>query len=182
MSKRYTDIVVLCEDIIHFNFVRRYLERRGIESRRIRSNIVRRGRGAGTQHVIRHYPTEVQTLRSRSYLCAGLVAVIDADTFSVDDRLRQLEHSLTQSDKPPRGANERIGTLIPKRNIETWVFHLLGNTVDEDTDYKKRVSSSDLKASVTAFADKCPQKVSEISVPSLRHACGELTAFLARGR
>jgi hypothetical protein len=181
MSNRYTEIVVLCEDLMHFNFVRRYLERRGIEPRRIRSNFVRGARGAGTQHVIKHYPVEVQAIRGKSYLRAGLLAVIDADTSSVGDRLRQLEQSLAQSDKPPRRTDERIGTLVPKRNIETWIFHLLGNVVDEETDYKKRVSSSDLKASVAAFVAKCPQRASEISIPSLQHACGELTTFLARG-
>ncbi len=36
-----------------------------------------------------------------------------------------------------RGLQERIGILVPKRNIETWVAKLLGKAVDEDT--KKNV-------------------------------------------
>jgi hypothetical protein len=182
MADRYTQVVILCEDYMHFNFVRRYLIQRGIESRRIRGNVNPSGRGAGSRHVIERYPIEVKAIRSKSFLRAGLVAVIDADTSSVDDRLRQLEQSLTQSGQPSRGASERIGLLSPKRNIETWIFHLLGNAADEETDYKKRISQSDLKPSVAAFADMCPNKAEEISVPSLRHARGELTGFLDRGK
>jgi hypothetical protein len=109
------------------------------------------------------------------------VAVIDADTSSVNDRLLQLKQSLTQNGKPGRAADERIVLLSPKRNIETWIFHLLGNDVNEEDDYKNRVSSSDLKKSVAALAELCPRKATEISLPSLRHGCKELTEFLTRG-
>ena len=180
MADRYTEVVVLCEDIVHLNFVRRYLILRGIQSRRIRGKIAPPGRGAGDQYVIENYPIEVQAIRSRSYLRAGLVVVIDADKSSIDDRLRQLEQSLTQSGQPSRGANERIGLLSPKRNIETWIFYLLGNTVNEDDDYKDRVSPSAIKNAVAAFGNLCPQKAADIAVPSLQHACRELTAFLSR--
>ena len=178
MSKRYTHVVVLCEDFRHYNFVRRYLIRRGVEERDISPRVNPSGQGAGSQYVIKNYPTEVQAIRSKPHLRAGLVAVIDADKSSVNDRLRQLEQALTQSDQPSRGEAERIGFLSPKRNIETWIFHLLGNAANEDDDYKHRVSSSDVKPSVAAFSEMCPQKCSEIPLPSLRHACKELTTFI----
>jgi hypothetical protein len=181
MADRYTEVVVLCEDLMHLNFVRRYLILRGIESRRIRGNVAPRGRGAGVQYVITNYPVEIKALRSRSYLRAGLVALIDADTSSVDERLRQLENSLIQGGQSGRSDSERIASLSPKRNVETWIFHLLGNKANEEDDYKSRVSTSDLKEAVAVFASVCPQKAAEMSLPSLRHACDELTTFLARG-
>jgi hypothetical protein len=177
MADRYTEVVILCEDIVHLNFVRRYLVLRGIHSRRIRGKIAPPGRGAGAQFVIESYPLEVKTLRSRSFLRAGLVVVVDADNLPVEERLRQLEQSLGQ---PPRGDAERIGILTPKRNIETWIFCLVGNTVNEDDDCKTRVSSSAMKDAVAAFGNLCPRKADDISVPSLQLACTELTTFLSR--
>ena len=180
MADRYTQVVILCEDFMHFNFVRQYLILCGVEKRRIRGSVAPAGRGAGTQYVINSYPIEVQAIRSKPHLHAGLVAVIDADTSSVDNRLRQLEQSLTKNDKPSRAVNERIGVLSLKRNIETWIFHLLGNAANEDDDYKNRVSSSDIKPSVATFSEMCPQGCDRIPLPSLRHACEELTTFLGK--
>lgn len=181
MADRYTQVVILCEDIMHLNFVRRYLMRRGIESRRIRGNVAPCGRGAGSQYVIDNYPVEVKALRGRAYLRAGLLAVVDADTSLVEERLRHLENALAQSEQVGRGDAERIALLIPKRNIETWVLYLLGNDVNEEDDYKRRVTSADLKGAVDAFSDVCPSRAADIAVPSLQHACEQLTSFLARG-
>ena len=181
MTERYTQVVILCEDIMHLNFARRYLVRRGIESRRIRGNVSPAGRGAGSQYVIENYPVEVKALRSRAYLRAGLLAVVDADTSSIEERRKCLEKSLAESKQDGRGAAERIALLIPKRNVETWVFHLLGNEVNEKDDYKRHVTSADLKEAVDAFSDVCPAKTADIAVPSLQRACEELTTFLGRG-
>lgn len=182
MSNRYSEVVVLCEDSTHLNFVRRYLIQRGIERRRVRGKVAPSGRGAGSQYVLKGYPKEVNAIRSKPHLRAGLVAIIDADALSIKERLGQLEKLLVEDGQTGRGETERIAVLSPKRNIETWIFHLLGNAVDEEAGYKNRVSSSDLKPSVAAFKEICPQKSAEISVPSLRYACEELTAFLARGK
>jgi hypothetical protein len=131
--------------------------------------------------VIKNYSVEVSALRSRSYLRAGLVAVVDADVLAIEERFRQLEQSLIQDDQNVRGSTERIALLSPKRNVETWIFYLLGNVANEEDDYKRRVSASDTKQAVAAFADVCPEKAAKISLSSLRHACEELTTFVARG-
>ena len=182
MADRYTQVVILCEDIMHLSFVRRYLIHRGIQPRRIRGNVSPAGRGAGSQYVLKNYPVEVKSLRSRPHVRAGLLAVIDADASSVDDRLRQLEQSLAHDGQPGRGDAERIGLLAPKRNVETWVFRLLGNEANEEDDYKKHVSPSDVKESVAAFTVMCPARADTIPLPSLKHACREFTAFIDRGR
>jgi hypothetical protein len=180
MADRYTQVLVLCEDLMHLNFVRRYLIERGIEGRRIRGNVAPAGRGAGSQYVLKTYPIEVTSIRKRPHIRAGLVAIVDADTLSLEDRLGQLEQSLVQDGQPGRGEGERIGLLSSKRNIETWLFYLLGNNVNEMEDYKRRVAPSATKDAVAAFAEKCPSKAGEIAVPSLQHACRELTEFLGR--
>ena len=182
MADRYTQVVVLCEDYMHFNFVRRFLIQRGLEGRRIRGNVAPSGRGAGSQYVIKNYPDEVKALRSRAHLRAGLIAAVDADTNAVADRLRDFNDSLVESGQAVHSETERIALLVPKRNIETWIFYLRGNRVDEEDDYKRRVASADLRQSVEAFSDVCPSKVAHIAVPSLQRACKELTAFLDRGK
>jgi hypothetical protein len=179
MSNRYAHVVVLCEDSMHYNFVRRYLIEKGVERSDIFPRISPAGRGAGSQYVLKTFPVEVRAIRRRACR-AGLVAVVDADASSVEDRLRQFETSLAESRQNRRDDAERIALLVPKRNVETWVFHLLGNEVNED-DYKKRVTSSNLKEAVDAFADACPAKGADIRVPSLQRACNELTTFLGRG-
>ena len=91
------------------------------------------------------------------------MAVIDADTFSVDDRLRQLEQSLTEDGQAKPGATSG-SALAPKRNVETWIFHLLGNAANEEDNYKNRVSTSDIKPSVAVFLKMCPLKIATISL------------------
>ena len=44
MADRYTQVVILCEDVMHLNFTRRYLIQRGVEERRIRGKVAPAGR------------------------------------------------------------------------------------------------------------------------------------------
>jgi hypothetical protein len=175
MADRYTTVTVLCEDMMHLNFVRRYLMIRGVNSHRIRAKVNPSGLGAGSQYVINNYPIEVQALRSKRHIRAGLIAVADADALSAEERLEQFQRSLGE---PRREGSERIAVLVPRRNVETWIYHLLGNSANETEDYKRRVSTSDLPSAVASFSDQCPSRSAEITVPSLKHACNELTAFL----
>jgi hypothetical protein len=64
------------------------------------------------------------------------VVLIDADTQPVTRRQNELREELTAANSEPRGSTERIAHLIPKRNIETWILCLNGETVDENTDYR----------------------------------------------
>jgi hypothetical protein len=50
--------------------------------------------------------------------------------------LVQLEEVLTGSGAPRIQSGEQIARLVPKRNLESWVLCLLGQPVDEATDYK----------------------------------------------
>jgi hypothetical protein len=94
-----------------------------------------------------------------------LIVVIDADTNSVRERLKQLDQVLHDTGKQAVDAEgEQIARLIPKRNIETWILCLNGHVVDEETDYKQRHDWNKLipPAAETLFqwtrsADKPPQ-------------------------
>ena len=60
--------------------------------------------------------------------------------------LRNIEHrNLRKHSARPIWTHEiltPIVVLIPKRNVETWIRALLGDAVDEDTDYKSPAPSS----------------------------------------
>lgn len=67
----------------------------------------------------------------------ALIVVLDADTGTVQDRLRQLDQALLDSGKSIVDATtERIARLVPKRNIETWLLCLNMKAASEDIDYK----------------------------------------------
>jgi hypothetical protein len=95
------------------------------------------GQGSAEAWVRKTFAKEVSAFRSR-HAQTKLIVVIDADTGSVQDRLRQLDQTLRENGKEPVDATtEQIARLIPKRNIETWVLCLNGHAVDEETNYKK---------------------------------------------
>jgi hypothetical protein len=140
--------VVLAEDQRHQSFVRRYLYKLQFSPHDIRFEPLPSGRGCGEQWVRERYAKAVEAYRSRSARTA-LVVAIDADTGSVDQRIRQLQDALTQAHLPQRSANERVAHLIPKRNVETWILCLKGEKVDEDTDYSRAL---DIDEEITAAA------------------------------
>lgn len=129
---------VLAEDTQHQNFVYHWLRERGVIRGKITKLSLPTGRGAGEQYVRRHYGDEVKRFRKRAgHLALGLVVVADADTGSVETRVREL------NDQVQRRADERILLMIPRRNIETWIRYLCGAPVDEATDYKTRDPDAD---------------------------------------
>jgi hypothetical protein len=123
-------VIVLAEDARHQRFIRRCLERLNYPSDRIRNEPLPAGRGSGEQWVRERHARAVRAYRDRAARAnTALVIMIDADIYTVDQRLQQLE-------TPHEG--EKIARMIPKRNIETWVLCLTGTIVDEETDYHDR--------------------------------------------
>jgi hypothetical protein len=125
-------ITILAEDKRHQSFVLRYLRNLGCNPHKIRREPLPTGVGAGEQWVRERYAESVYELRRRSENTA-LIVVIDADTQEVSRRRIHLEEQL----RSPREAHERIVHFIPKRNIETWIFCLDGEIVNEVDDYSK---------------------------------------------
>jgi len=125
MSK-YTEIVILCEDLQQGVFARTFLIKCGIIRQRIRI-VPLPAQGGGEGFVRKQFPLEVQAYRRMmNKKNIGLVVMIDADTRSVGDRFSELNQALLESGMDLRKPDDRIGIYVPKRNIETWIYYLKG--------------------------------------------------------
>jgi len=180
MSQRRVQIVILCEDRQQEVFARYFLKKRGFTGR-VRANICPEGSQAGEQYVRTHYPEEVKAYRQkRNQVSIGLVVLIDADTGTLDARLNELASVLDEDEQENRGSNEAIAIFVPKRNIETWIHYLQGETVNEEDAYAKFENNEAVcKTAVEDLADRCySQSLPENAPPSLQAACGELQRLL----
>lgn len=172
-------MVVLAEDEQHQNFVRRYLYRIGFKPHHIRFEKLPSSKGSGEQWVRARYAAAVRACRERSSKATtALVVVIDADTEEVLRRQRQLAEALSRSQMAARAPNEAVVHLIPKRNIETWVFCLSGEAADEVTDYKPEAPriGTPIKAVVETFYEwsRPNAVIPAYCVPSLQMAIPEV--------
>jgi hypothetical protein len=183
MSQRRVQILVLCEDLQQFVFARLFLKKRGFKGE-IRPNICPPGRQSGEQYVRTEYPKEVKAYRAnKDRVSIGLVVLIDADTGTLAARLNQLASALEEDEqkKPKnRKPNEAIAIFVPKRNIETWIHYLQGETVNEEDAYARfEKNEAACKTAVEDLADRCySQSLPEDAPRSLQAACGELQRLL----
>ena len=180
MSQRRVQIVILCEDRQQEVFARYFLKKRGFTGR-FRAEICPKGSQAGEQYVRAQYPLEVKAYRqNRNRVSIGLVVLIDADTGTLQERLNQLAQSLSEDSQQNRQPDEAIAIFIPKRNIETWIHYLQGETVDEETGYSKfDKNEATCKPYVENLAEQCrSQNLPEEAPASLQAACGELQRLL----
>ncbi|WP_216701573.1 hypothetical protein [Gloeothece verrucosa] len=99
---------------------------------------------------------------------------MDADTRTVEECLRQLDNALEQDGQEKRQPDEKIAIFIPKRNIETWIYYLQGNSVNEEQAYPKLTQESDCKTCVDALIEQCPQGLDTDAPSSLQIACREI--------
>ena len=183
MSQRRVQIVILCEDKQQEAFARYFLKKRGFKDP-VRAHICPEGSQAGEQYVRTHYPVQVKAYRAnKDKVSIGLVVLIDADTGTLAARLNQLASALEESEqkKPKnRKPNEAIAIFVPKRNIETWIRYLQGETVNEEAVYPKfKNNEAVCKTAAEDLADRCySQSLPENAPPSLQAACGELQRLL----
>lgn len=150
---------------------------RGFPRERIRSIVNPGGRGSGEQFVRERYPMEVKEHRRKAghitSLC--LAVIVDADTYTVEQRLKQLDAALAASGQERRKAHERIAIFVPKQNIETWIYYGLDRTVNAGDTYPKLARQRACKPSVERFLnDLCPAGLPNDAPPSLHTACEEL--------
>lgn len=181
MPERIATIVLLVEDINQENLLRRYLQERGHANRNMNVQRLTRGRGSGEQFVRQKYAFEVRAIRSqmkRTRAC--LIAMIDADTGTVEDRRRQLDRALRDAEEPARDSLEPLESilnLIPKRNVETWILCLNSVVVDESSDYKHdhRINTLSIKQAAQTLLSWTRSKanVPGNCVPSLRDCLTE---------
>jgi len=132
-------VIVLLEDEHHRMLVYRYLIKRRLKTHQIRIVPSPSGQGSADAWVRDKFADEVSAYRvRRAKTASALIVVIDADTHTVQERWGQLDQALKDAKRQTvEVANEQIARLVPKRNVETWILCLNGQTVDEDTDYKK---------------------------------------------
>lgn len=129
---------MLAEDERHQRFIRSFLYGKGLKLHQIRMEPLPSGRGCGEQWVRDRYVASVRALRARTAKAeSALIVAIDADITPVTRRQRQLQEALSLAGLEKRGNNEAICHFVPKRHIETWILYLTGQSVDEDSDYKK---------------------------------------------
>lgn len=180
MSQRRVQIVILCEDRQQEVFARYFLKKRGFTGL-FRTNICPPGSQSGEQYVRSQYPVEVKAYRqNRNRVSIALVVLIDADRGTLQDRLNQLASILDEDAQENRRSHEAIAIFIPKRNIETWIHYLQGETVNEEDAYAKfEKNEAVCKTSVENLADRCySQSLPEDAPPSLQTACAELQRLL----
>lgn len=177
MSSQGAKMVVVCEDSQQRAFIYRLLKAFELH-RRLRVEIAQEGRGAADQWVRETYPDEVAAYR-RSHMAVGLVTAIDADENSVQFRFRQLNEELKADDLNQRGQDEKICILVPKRNIETWIYALAGHDVNEIEAYPKLEKESDCQPAVEQLTEYLRDGWPTDLIPSLERGCEELNSRLS---
>lgn len=136
MRRRGVRAVVLCEDILHATFARRFLMGRGFARHEIHQYPLPRDKGCGEQFVRQQFPLALRAYRSTAnYLSQGLVVIVDADTGTVEERAHHLDEACRKQDVPAPRSDERVLLAIPRRNIATWLAYLDGEQVNERDDY-----------------------------------------------
>lgn len=128
---RSVRIVVLCEDVQHEAFIRRFMKKMGWNTRDLRIEKASSGRGSAEQFVRNRFPTELQTLRSKGGEQAYLIVMVDGDDRGVASRKASLATSCGETGIAPPGNADHVLICVPTWNVETWISYLGGATVDE---------------------------------------------------
>jgi hypothetical protein len=184
MAERIAKIILLIEDSNQENLIRHFLKKCGHDNRTMRSVRLPPGHGSGEQFVRENYAREVRAIRA-THTKACLIAMIDADTGSVEDRRQQFERALKDADQSPRGASDAILHLIPKRNVETWILCLNSHAVEELSDYRRdpRVDAQAIKSAAGMLFSwtRANFVIPSFCVPSLRGCSSEFQRIPGEG-
>jgi len=175
-------ITVLCEDLQQACFVRRFLLNRGWTRHEIRENSAPQGRGSGEQYVREGFPDVLKAYRRKADSRTGLIVVIDADTQEVADRVRAFNSACKGKGVEPRQKNEKVLYVIPKRNIETWLAYLRGETCGKTVDEEEKFPKHEYPSQCHPAADKLDamckaEKLDPVPPPSLERCCDEFKVF-----
>ena len=173
MPNRFAEIIVRCEDLQQRTFIYRCLVEKGLRPHTIQ--IKHNPRGDAKRFVLDQYPIEVKALRRTPHISKAVISMIDADDCTVEDTKRQHDDALKANGEPRRADAEKIAILVPRRNIETWIHHLLGETVNENDKYPRfRHEERRCAPAAEDFARRCPNDMRAADLPSLRAGCEEL--------
>jgi len=177
--RRPARVTILCEDLQQLCFVRRFLHRRGWKNHDINVPFIPSGRGSGEQYVRERFPAELEAHRSQaSYKRTGLIVVIDADTRKVADRVHALNAACDEKAVKRRQKDERVLYVIPKRNIETWLAYLRGETFNEKAAFRKYEYDSKCHADADKLDAMCKEGQLKGTPPhSLQLCCVDFQGF-----
>ncbi len=175
MSIRRVKIVLLCEDSQHEAFTRRFLKGMGWNTRELRVEKSPSASGSAEQWVRERFPDELTMYRRRrTRAAAALIAMIDADNKEAQERIDELERACHSREIAFRTDDETVAIAVPKRNIETWIHYLGGETVNERDAYPKLVKKRHCKPAVDHLVKLCKSTGPPPGAPSsLAMACDE---------
>lgn len=135
MSDRVSRIILLCEDDVHERLVRCYLKECGLKTEPpyfLPRNASREVHGGNDKWVLGEFAKELNACRRRhlTHSKTLLIVIVDADDYSLPDRLSQFVA------EPAVSATDPLVFLVPKRHGETWIRAALGHAVNESQDCK----------------------------------------------
>lgn len=139
-------VTVVCEDLQQGTFLRKLLYLKHFK--RVRVEPCPKGKQSGEQWVRERFPRDVKVFRNCGHSNIVLIAVIDADKYSIEERRSHLVQGWKRQEE------ERILLVIPKRNIETWIHFLMGESVNEQDAYSKLKRERDCKPALESWLKK----------------------------
>lgn len=178
---RTVQVLILCEDQQQEVFARRFLDRAGWSTRRLRVDRAPSPKGSAEQYVRKRFPVELSAYRSSRFrVTQQLVVLIDGDRSGVAGRLDELDQACRSSGVQPRQQDEKVAIFVPTWRIETWFAYLDGADVDEAKgDYPRLLHPRDCQPHVNRLHDMCQQTgLRHPAPPSLVAACTEYRARL----
>ncbi|MBU0719636.1 MAG: hypothetical protein KJ749_15435 [Planctomycetes bacterium] len=177
MPNKPAEIIVRCEDLQQHVFIYRCLVKNGIHPRTIQ--IRHNPGGDAKRFVLDQYPVQVKALRRTPHVSKAVISMMDADDCTVEERKREHDNALNESGQDHRVKADKIAILVPRRNIETWVHHLLGKMVNEHDAYPRfRYEERKCAPAAQEFARRCPNDMREADLPSLHDGCAELQRIM----
>lgn len=178
---RKVQLVLLCEDRQQEAFARRFLEKAGWSTRRLRVELGPPGRGSAEQFVRARFPKELRAYRvNRHRVAEALIVMVDGDNKGVGARIAELDRACQADGLEARQPDERVAIFVPTWCIETWIAYLSGLNVDESKDdYPRLERPGECREHVNRLHEMCRRsELRQPSPPSLDAACEEYRSRL----
>lgn len=173
-------IIVLCEDMAHEVFVKRFLSKGwGVPARKIRIRAYPTGKGSGKDHILKTIGEEAKALRSRPR-STMLIVVLDADEKPV-----QHWHAVLDQKSRRQETGNLIVYVVPRWHLETWLAYLDAGGRAHEGDkktYKKSYDTIARSKKVHPLVDKLALECREgrdlpDALSSLQLTCKEFAAI-----
>ena len=161
---RVCRIALVCEGWEDSAFLRGFLESAGIRDGIIPKNNPK-GKGSGFDHVRDIFAEEVKALSSFRE-GRGVLAMMDEDGKGVENRLAWVASRLDSLNLAAMDSTQGRCLVLTKRNIETWVYWLTGQRLNENWDVNE---SGNYKTSPPATASRSIEKSDWRSAGKLLH-------------